>query len=992
MIDDQTRAFLSHLHRGGHFSYWWVLQTRLADWWPVGEMSDVPADNVDVYVGVHPTASRKAANTRSTNEDIVAVNCLFADFDAKDFDRSKPAALARIRQLRIRPSVIVDSGGGYHCYWLLTEPFLLTTAQARERARRTQADWVRFVGGDQGAKDLARVLRVPGTRNWKPQYGPDFPTVFFVEMNLTQTYDLTELEQLPGNKPVQRLTVSAEPEMVSQFNVSAYAQAALNHELNRLADSRVGTRNSNLNRAAFSLGQLVGAGYLDEEEVKDGLYRTACKIGLNRDENCGEAGIRKTIRSGLENGKKSPRSQLPASPPTEDEVATTPAASVADLIARLEALRPVEGRDERRRVEAAALDMVDTLAELSDVELLQVLSCLRGLGVTERFITELKSVVRKQASRPTGGSEFVADKDRSWPYRARDGQMFHLTESRGKLGEIEITETLIADFEARIETEVVSEDGNVTFCLQGTTKDAREFKPEVSAADFADDRQLLAGLTAAAGPSAAVRVGMQKHLRPAIQLLGSAGVRRVRRYTRTGWLGESIFLIPGLEPEGIEITLPRKLPYQLPRDGDLPKGLLALEHLVKAMPPRRSTVALAALLEAPLARLAGWQDERYALFIAGRTGSLKTTWTQKAMSLYGPRFADDGLLVKWGEGATRNAIMNMATSASDLPFLIDNYKPNTGGGTNDFTNLVHNILEGGEKDRLSRTAVLRETKPVFCWPVFTGEDVPDSDPASLARVLIVPFDWPRGETNAELADASRLSRHLAAVGGSWIEWLGSDAGRRVAAEAAKLCEGTRDEWARRLRTNRKDMVNILRVASNLATNQLTWWVLQQHPQIGAVLQKFSADHAAGLCEVAEQMAGRTAESLEAVRFLLALRELLASGRAVLLPRDRTAEQELEQPDRVLGWDDGDEGGVFILPTVAYKMVEKFLGPGGLGGISSKTLYAQLETLGFYQSKGADRHTVIIRSALGNHRVLHLKSDALFAAGDGPADEVSDVLQ
>lgn len=34
-------------------------------------------------------------------------------------------------------------------------------------ARKTQSAWVEFVGGDAGAKDLARMLRVPGTKNYK---------------------------------------------------------------------------------------------------------------------------------------------------------------------------------------------------------------------------------------------------------------------------------------------------------------------------------------------------------------------------------------------------------------------------------------------------------------------------------------------------------------------------------------------------------------------------------------------------------------------------------------------------------------------------------------------------------------------------------------------------------------------------------------------------------------------------------------------------------
>ena len=98
--------------------------------------------------------------------------------------------------------------------------------------------------------------------------------------------------------------------------------------------------------------------------------------------------------------------------------------------------------------------------------------------------------------------------------------------------------------------------------------------------------------------------------------------------------------------------------------------------------------------------------------------------------------------------------MALAAHAHDLPFLIDNYKPNTGGGSRDFVNLIHNLIEGGEKERLTRTAELRDNKPIYCWPIVTGEDVPGDDPASLARVLVVPFEWERGKPNDQLSQGT----------------------------------------------------------------------------------------------------------------------------------------------------------------------------------------------------------------------------------------------
>jgi hypothetical protein len=59
-------------------------------------------------------------------------------------------------------------------------------------------------------------------------------------------------------------------------------------------------------------------------------------------------------------------------------------------------------------------------------------------------------------------------------------------------------------------------------------------------------------------------------------------------------------------------------------------------------------------------------------------------------------------MIKWGEGATRNAIMALGRHAAHMPVLIDNFKPNTGGGAKDFITLLHNFLEGADRERLSR--------------------------------------------------------------------------------------------------------------------------------------------------------------------------------------------------------------------------------------------------------------------------------------------------
>jgi hypothetical protein len=82
----------------------------------------------------------------------------------------------------------------------------------------------------------------------------------------------------------------------------AYAMAALRAETSRVAAAVPGTRNDTLNRAAFSLGQLVTAGLLPPVPVITGLISAAMYAGLPEEEAV------RTVRSGMAGGARKPRS------------------------------------------------------------------------------------------------------------------------------------------------------------------------------------------------------------------------------------------------------------------------------------------------------------------------------------------------------------------------------------------------------------------------------------------------------------------------------------------------------------------------------------------------------------------------------------------------------------------------------------------------------------------------------------------------------------
>ncbi len=100
---------------------------------------------------------------------------------------------------------------------------------------------------------------------------------------------------------------------------AAYAAAALRNETERVLTAPIGTRNDTLNRSAYALGRLVGAGLLDGDQVTTELFIAARRNGLPARE------ASSTLASGLGAGIDRPR--FPARP--RPATAVRPAAAQA---------------------------------------------------------------------------------------------------------------------------------------------------------------------------------------------------------------------------------------------------------------------------------------------------------------------------------------------------------------------------------------------------------------------------------------------------------------------------------------------------------------------------------------------------------------------------------------------------------------------------------------------------------------------------------------
>jgi len=247
-------TLLKTLYRAGNFGYYWRSDNKQTTWFDCKDPAQLPTTE-NVYFGIHPTEKRKQG--RGTTDTVQLINCLFAEFDSKDFDNDKDAALNHILDLENNPSACIDSGGGFHCYWILSEPVLIDDDN-REEIDALQKAWVKTVNGDPGAADLARVLRIPDT--WNLKYQPK-RKVEKVWLDPENTFTLHELENLikpENNKP----KAPAEPSRI--FSAGDWKQSLAYWTDKALDRARPGNRD---NTGAWLAAQLRDAGLTPEQAM-----------------------------------------------------------------------------------------------------------------------------------------------------------------------------------------------------------------------------------------------------------------------------------------------------------------------------------------------------------------------------------------------------------------------------------------------------------------------------------------------------------------------------------------------------------------------------------------------------------------------------------------------------------------------------------------------------------------------------------------------------
>jgi primase-polymerase (primpol)-like protein len=777
------------------------------------------------------------------------------------------------------------------------------------------------------------------------------------------------------------------------------AEAALAAEVEALRACPISDRREQLKKSASSLGKFVSDGTLKVGEVTTALGRATERSGLETDE----------IYSIILDSMSASRPPVEEVGPS-DKKKRTSALSDEAVIARMlggtnadEIERLLKGDTSAYAGDDSGADqaLCNHLAFWTAKNRQQMDSIFRtsklmrpkwdekrgaqtyGETTIDKAIRDTKEVYQpdEESSSTHPVDEIVLPAGlRLWadnltpgvPGVDKNGITYHRAEKTNKKGETVYVKTKICDGYCCITEETRDEIGEASFTVEGRgSKDGHVFKFDITGRDFSDKRKLKAALVAHFG----ARNRVKDLTGDIIQSL-TLDVKKLTLITSPRWIDDRL-AVPGLDGTGFKFNLSRRVPADL-STGEDERGLAALKLILDTWPAENSAILIAADLASPVC--GRWfPGDRFGLALVGTTGrGLKTEALKHVMAVYGAGFLSEESLLRWGEGATNNAMLAIASACGCLPTGIDNYKATHRDGASKFVSVVHTILEGRERERLNRNAELRETREYASTLLVTGEDLPE-EASTVARLL--PVEWSTPPNFDKLTELQAIANHLPAVGRLWCEYLSS------------IAELPMDAW----KASRSELVSVAkeagainpgRIGTTVAILKQVWMMALSSP-LGEVLKDYSSDLENGLVSLIKSTAEAAEDATEASQFVDTLKELISSGRCIVLNHIYTGE-EITRPN-VIGWrlkEDGkDTGEVAILPKLAMDAVRRVTGPQAMGQeIGPKSLYRQLREAGLIaDGSGKGQRLAIKRAGSKTVRVLVFKPDTLM--GDGVLDEV-----
>ena len=113
-------------------------------------------------------ALNRAATTKPSKEDVDSLLFLHVDVDpdkGKEIEVERKRILAKLKDFKPRPTIVLDSGGGYQAFWKLDEPLYVGGDPIRISDAEAYNQQLEVLLGGDHTHNCDRIMRLPGTTN-----------------------------------------------------------------------------------------------------------------------------------------------------------------------------------------------------------------------------------------------------------------------------------------------------------------------------------------------------------------------------------------------------------------------------------------------------------------------------------------------------------------------------------------------------------------------------------------------------------------------------------------------------------------------------------------------------------------------------------------------------------------------------------------------------------------------------------------------------------
>lgn len=878
-------------------------------------------------------------------EAAALLSAFWVDLDCDDDSARRAGALAKLHAFNPLPSAIIDSGGGLHAYWLLSESVMLDEGSRNQAAGILRGLFSTLGGDPQYVKSVASVMRLPSSINTKPERGGVVVTM--LELYPDRRYPLSDFAWLESQPQVER---------IGSLNVITLNGNGHHTLPKRTKDYLTsGAPEHHRNKELFAAAcQLRDAGHSQSDAESQLVPRYVA-------DGCSEREAVATIKSAY---SRPPRDPIPS-----------PRDQVDQLVSRYgrrdgDATRPTV--DEiREAVKACA-----SLDPLAWAETRKQLRALADDTFRTQDLNQMYQQARREANR-SQGAEALSTAGRY--LETETGIVYEKMTERG------LVRQPVTDWTGRIIEWItrVDDDGQEEHIMRTQVQHPMHTTTlDIPGELFGDSNGFGRFIAQRASGIFPVYPAMHRHLPHAIQSL-SGTIPRKTTYRFFGWAeheGKRTLLTPGVSisaagalPEPPEVELENRLSGYGLVDASWEDSNKAFNAAVAVFPPNMAGALTAFALLPLVQRYFPPAAMRPALHLVGTTGSGKSEIAAQMTSFYG-QFIRDTPPAQWGD--TVNTVEVLGYALADALFWVDDWKP-CYSDEKTFTRFLHAYSRGMGRGRLTKDSKVRQDRPCCGLLLSTGETTIESEASILARMLVLEIPpWEKrdpGGKRLALAEIHRSS--LPGFTAHFARWIAAqvEAGTlqsHLAREYELSVKGYRDKLTAQLGRQ----ANTGRVIGNWATLITVYRLLRQF------LEEQDADeNLPAWQDSIVQTAKAVQEERAGQVFIDTLGQLLASGDVRLVDLDSTEEVKPGAP--IIGYQ--DQHFIYLLPEISLREVK----PTQSLNFTTKSIGDQLREDGWLIPNTADGRLTIQKRLRGNRVWVWSLKREMF---DGDTDDSGDV--